>query len=171
MLAVLVTAVTGAYLSSLDNRLSNSLVNMMDMQLTFSSELFRSYLSRWSEKTVLLFIQYLQADLLFSLLCALTLSSVLGMMWKHLLSLCGDAQPPKLLTRIFPALFFLPYAAALAGIAEDFLLYSAVRLGQTGAGVILAASSLAAVKYFCLALSVTGVMGLLAARRRRMKGR
>lgn len=169
--AVLVTAMTAAYLSSLEARLSTGQVNIMDMQFSFSAEQFKSSLIQWPDQKVLLYIQYLQIDLLFSLICALTLSSVMGAMWKHLLSLCGENFPQKVLSRSFPFLFLLPYLAATAGLIEDLLLYSAVRIGMKGSGIIIGISILASVRYSFFALSITGIMGLLIARRRKMKHR
>ena len=168
---VMVTALAGAFLSSVDNRLSLSGVNLVSLQFTFSSEIFTSYISRWSEPTSQLFVRYLKMDTVFAFCYAITLSSVLSAMWVHLVSLYEGSVLPRYYPVIFRVALVLPAFAAAFNIGEDLLLYAAVRLGHANNAVIAAQSSLAAAKYACLAGAIAGIMFILIRRRRKMKGR
>lgn len=164
---VMGTALLGAYLSSIDSRLSNAMVNLVSLQFTFSGEVFRSLLAGWSDSTVQLYVKYLRIDMVFALCYALTLSSVLTAMWLHLTSLCGG-NPPAKAVMVFRIAILMPTLAAAANIGEDVLLYSAARLGFTNYPVLQAQSSLAVAKYAFLIGSVAGIMTILFMRRRKM---
>ena len=165
--SVMGTALLGAYLSSIDTKLANAMVNLVSLQFTFSGEVFRSLTAGWSDATIQLYVKYLRIDMVFALCYALTLSSVLSAMWLHLVSLCGG-NPPAKGVMVFRIAILLPALAAAANIGEDILLYSAARLGLTQYPFLQAQSSLAVAKYAFLIGSVAGIMTILFMRRRRM---
>jgi hypothetical protein len=167
---VMGTALVGAVLSSIDNRISGAAINLVSLQLSFSEELFRSYMSRMSDATLQQFVQYLRLDIIFALCYALTLSSVLSSMWLHLTSLYEN-KPPVLAISVFRVSLFLPSIAAAFNIGEDILLYAAARLGYTQSPIIPIQSSMAAAKYVFLIGALASIMGILIMRRRKMKGR
>ena len=168
--AVMLTALAGAFLSSIDNRLAMSGINLISLQFTFSGELFSSYVVRWSESTIQLFVQYLKMDIVFAFCYAVTLSSVLSAMWAHLSSLYEGSDFPKYSASIFRFSLALPSLAAAFNIGEDILLYSAARLGYVQSPVVPVQSSLAAAKYVCLIGAIAGIMTILFLRRRKMRG-
>lgn len=169
--SVILTALTGAFQSSFDNRLYSAAGNLFDLQVSFSPELFGASISLWRDHGTKLFLSYLQTDMFFCLCLALTLLSVTGMMWTHLQSLYEDTSPSSLVSAMVRVLFLFPFAVFLAGISADLLFYSAVKNPAIAHSVIPAASAFAVIKYASLALSAAGVMVLLALRRRRMKSR
>ena len=169
--SVLVTALTGAFLSSFDNRLFNPAGTLFDLQVSFSPELFKASVSLWKDHGTQLFLNYLQTDIVFCLCLTIMLLSVTGMMWTHLQSLYTDARPPAFFEKLVQILVLLPLLASAAGITGDLLFYSAVKNQGTVHTLIPAASGFALAKYLLLALSVTGIMILLVTRRRKMKSR
>lgn len=167
---VMVTALAGAFLTSIDNKLAMSGVNLVSLQLTFSADLFNSYITRWPESTVLLLVRYLKMDMVFALCYAVTLSSVLAAMWSHLSAMYEGSALPKCAAAVFRVSLILPGLAAAFNIGEDLLLYAAARLGYIQHPVIPVQSSLAAAKYACLVGAIAGTMTILFLRRRKMRG-
>lgn len=167
--SVIITSLVGAYISSIDNRISNALINMVTVQFSFSGNLFRSYLSVWSEDSILLFVKYLKADTVFALCYSITLSSVIAAMWLHLNALYQGSPLPRLSTLFFKTGITLPYLAAAFNVGEDLLLYAAARLGYISDPLIVTQSTLAVVKYLFIAASIISVFGILFLRRRKMK--
>ena len=167
---VMGTALVGAVLSSIDSKISGAAVNLVSLQLTFSEELFRTYISRMPEETIQQLVKYLRMDIIFALCYALTLSSVLSAMWIHLTSLYEN-KPPKAAASVFRFALFFPSIAAAFNIGEDILLYAAARLGYTQSPIIPVQSAMAAAKYVFIIGALASIMAILILRRRKMKGR
>ncbi|MGL4369869.1 MAG: hypothetical protein ACRCUT_09405 [Spirochaetota bacterium] len=169
-LSIMISAIIGAVLSSIDNRISSGPANLLSLHLTFSAEKFSSLISLWSGDSLQLFIRYIRMDIVFALSYSIALSSIAAVMWNHLLSLMSvkNEEPGRFLKAAFLAGLTFPYLAAIANIGGNLLLYTAIRYEQITSPVIIAASFFAAAQYLLLALSVAIIFALLAMRRRRM---
>jgi len=171
--SVMVSAIIGAVLASIDNRLSSGMTNMMSVQLTFSADVFRSLISPLSENAVSLLVRYLRLDIVFSFCYAVTLSSITAAMWGHLNELLhkNGKTPAKAAYTVFRLGMTLPYLAAIANIAENVMLYAAVRRDLAVPAIITPASFFAASKYMLLALSISAIAYMLVSRRKIIHGK